>query len=229
MMEAKVADAKRFDIVTLVWWLTVFAIAVLVVAAVVLSVLKFLHLSHSSPQLPTEPTNIVQNYATALDLALQFFDIQKCNVLESFIIALCVCVCVYIYMYIYYLVDSNSWKLGFLAAGKLQNNRISWRGDSGLRDGSEANLDLSKGMYDAGDLMKFGFPMAFTATVLSWAILEYGDHLDAVNQLEYAQDSVSWITDYLINAHPASDVLYVQVNHLFELWVFNFSSSIIRT
>ena len=47
------------------------------------------------------------------------------------------------------------------------NNRIAWRGDSGLRDGNEENLDLSNGMYDASDLIKFGFPMAFTAMVLS--------------------------------------------------------------
>ncbi|KAF5747169.1 glycoside hydrolase family 9 B5 [Tripterygium wilfordii] len=95
-------------------------------------------------------------------------------------------------------------------SGKLVNNEISWRGDSGLKDGSEAKLDLSKGMYDAGDHMKFGFPMAFTATVLSWAILEYGDQMDAVNELEPAQDSLKWITDYLINAHPSENVLYIQ-------------------
>ncbi len=51
-------------------------------------------------------------------------------------------------------------------AGKLVDNKIAWRGDSALKDGSDAKLDLSKGMYDAGDHMKFGFPMAFTATVL---------------------------------------------------------------
>ncbi|XP_038716962.1 endoglucanase 10-like [Tripterygium wilfordii] len=96
-------------------------------------------------------------------------------------------------------------------SGKLVNNEISWRGDSGLKDGSEAKLDLSMGMYDAGDHMKFGFPMAFTATVLSWAILEYGDQMDAVKQLEPAQDSLKWITDYLINAHPSENVLYIQV------------------
>ncbi|KAF5739349.1 EG isoform 3 [Tripterygium wilfordii] len=95
-------------------------------------------------------------------------------------------------------------------SGKLVNNEISWRGDSGLKDGSEAKLDLSMGMYDAGDHMKFGFPMAFTATVLSWAILEYGDQMDAVKQLEPAQDSLKWITDYLINAHPSENVLYIQ-------------------
>ncbi|KAH9624582.1 hypothetical protein KSS87_004240 [Heliosperma pusillum] len=96
-------------------------------------------------------------------------------------------------------------------SGKLVDNRISWRGDSALKDGNEENLDLSKGLYDAGDHIKFGFPMAFTATVLSWAILEYGDHMASVKLLDPAQENLKWITDYLINAHPKDDVLYIQV------------------
>lgn len=72
-------------------------------------------------------------------------------------------------------------------------------------------MDLSKGMYDAGDHMKFGFPMAFTATILSWSILEYGDQMQAVSQLESARNSLRWITDYLVNAHASDDMLYVQV------------------
>lgn len=90
-------------------------------------------------------------------------------------------------------------------------NKIPWRGDSALTDGSDAKLDLSKGMYDAGDHMKFNFPMAFTATVLSWSILEYGDQMAAVKQLDSARDSLKWITDYLINCHPEDNVLYIQV------------------
>ncbi|KAL2503994.1 Endoglucanase 2 [Abeliophyllum distichum] len=96
-------------------------------------------------------------------------------------------------------------------SGKLVDNKISWRGDSALKDGRQEKLDLSKGMYDAGDHMKFGFPLAYTATVLSWSILEYGDQMKGVNQLEPAQDSLKWITDYLINAHPSENVLYIQV------------------
>ncbi|CAF1912573.1 endoglucanase 10-like [Brassica napus] len=96
-------------------------------------------------------------------------------------------------------------------SGKLVDNKISWRGDSGLKDGSEANLDLSKGLYDAGDHIKFGFPMAFTATVLSWSILEYGDQMDVVNQLDPAKESLRWTTDYFIKAHPSDNVLYIQV------------------
>lgn len=74
------------------------------------------------------------------------------------------------------------------SAGKLVNNWIAWRGDSGLEDGREEGVHLSRGMYDAGDLMTFSFPIAFTATVLSWAILEYGDQMNAVTQLDDAHD-----------------------------------------
>ncbi|KAL8059164.1 hypothetical protein ABFX02_03G068500 [Erythranthe guttata] len=98
-------------------------------------------------------------------------------------------------------------------SGKLDENQIPWRGDSALKDGSEAKIDLSKGMYDAGDHMKFGFPMAFTATVLSWAILEYGDQMDGAGQLEPARSSLKWIADYLVNSHPTANVLYIQVGN----------------
>ncbi|KAJ7953112.1 Endoglucanase [Quillaja saponaria] len=154
------------------WWLVVLVIGILVATAAALTILRRFDRSKSA-RVPSNPSGIVPKYDNALEIALQFLDIQK--------------------------------------SGELVNNRIAWRGDSGLQDGSEAKLDLSKGMYDAGDLVKFGYPMAFTATVLSWAILEYGDQMDAVNQLEHAQDSLKWITDYLINAHPSAGVLYIQV------------------
>jgi len=96
-------------------------------------------------------------------------------------------------------------------AGELENNQIPWRGDSALTDGKEAGLDLSKGMYDAGDHMKFTFPMAFTATVLAWSVLEYGDQMSAAKQLDPALDALKWITDFLIAAHPSDNVLYIQV------------------
>ncbi|GMP31941.1 hypothetical protein CsSME_00005936 [Camellia sinensis var. sinensis] len=156
------------------WWLLVLVIAALVFAASLLTLWRsFCHWDSRRHHVSGSPGAIVDKYAAALSIAIQFFDVQK--------------------------------------SGKLVNNRIAWRGDSGLEDGREVNLDLSKGMYDAGDLIKFGFPMAFTATVLSWSILEYGDHMKAVKELEHAQDSLKWITDYLINAHPSDNVLYIQV------------------
>jgi hypothetical protein len=47
-------------------------------------------------------------------------------------------------------------------SGKLPpGNRIPWRGDSYLKDGSEHNppMDFSGGWYDAGDSLKITFPL----------------------------------------------------------------------
>src|ERR687897_849915 len=58
---------------------------------------------------------------------------------------------------------------GDLPAG----NRVNWRGDSGLQDGSDVGRDLTGGWYDAGDHVKFGLPMAASATMLAWGIVDY--------------------------------------------------------
>ena len=42
-----------------------------------------------------------------------------------------------------------------------------------MRDGCDEGVDLSGGWYDAGDHVKFGFPMAWSTTVLSWSIIDY--------------------------------------------------------
>ncbi|KAF9604155.1 hypothetical protein IFM89_002830 [Coptis chinensis] len=155
-------------------WFFVFLFTAAVILAVAITIEKKFEQSHpAAPPVPGPPGAITKKYADALNIATQFFDVQK--------------------------------------SGELVNNKIPWRGDSALKDGITEKVDLSKGMYDAGDSMKFNFPMAFTATVLSWAILEYGDQMNVVKQLEPAQDSLKWITDYLINCHPSENVLYIQV------------------
>lgn len=73
-------------------------------------------------------------------------------------------------------------------------------------------MDLSGGMYDAGDSIKFGFPMAFSATLLSWSVLEYGPAMEKAGHLASAKTSIKWITDYLIKAHPTANELYFQVS-----------------
>lgn len=67
------------------------------------------------------------------------------------------------------------------------------------------------GYYDAGDNVKFGFPQAFTLTMLSWSAIDYGSQLSAANELNHALDAIKWGTDYLIKAHPHPNVLYGQV------------------
>lgn len=38
-------------------------------------------------------------------------------------------------------------------------------------------MALVGGIYDAGDNVKFNFPMAFTTTMLSWSVLEFGESM----------------------------------------------------
>ncbi|KAH7679579.1 Glycoside hydrolase family 9 protein [Dioscorea alata] len=97
-------------------------------------------------------------------------------------------------------------------SGKLPaNQRVQWRGDSALNDGADAGVDLVGGYYDSGDNVKFGFPMAYTVTMLAWSAIEFGTQLHEKNELSNAQEAIKWGTDYLLKAHAASQVLYVQV------------------
>ncbi|MEO0409322.1 MAG: glycoside hydrolase family 9 protein [Cyanobacteria bacterium P01_A01_bin.135] len=82
-----------------------------------------------------------------------------------------------------------------------EGNRIEWRGDSALQDGADVGIDLTGGYYDAGDHVKFGFPMAASMTMLSWGALEYQDAYAASGQLDEVKEAVRWGTDYLLKAH----------------------------
>ncbi|HEX8627253.1 MAG TPA: glycoside hydrolase family 9 protein, partial [Catenuloplanes sp.] len=90
-------------------------------------------------------------------------------------------------------------------------NRVSWRGDSALTDGRDVGLDLTGGWYDAGDHVKFGFPMAFTTTMLAWGAVEYRDAYASAGQLTHLLNNLRVPNDYFIKAHPSPNVLYGQV------------------
>ncbi|CAL9174649.1 unnamed protein product [Musa hybrid cultivar] len=91
------------------------------------------------------------------------------------------------------------------------DHRVSWRGHSGLTDGLEQGVDLVGGYYDAGDNVKFGLPMAFTVTMLSWSVVEYGGDIAAAGELKHALEAIKWGTDYFIKAHTHPNVLWAQV------------------
>ncbi|KAG7163778.1 Endoglucanase 7-like, partial [Homarus americanus] len=79
--------------------------------------------------------------------------------------------------------------------------RITWRGNSGLDDGSDNNVNLTGGYYASGDHVKVGFPMAYTATVLAWGLIDFADGIKAAGQTEYAEAALKWATDYFLKAH----------------------------
>ncbi|CAA7402627.1 unnamed protein product [Spirodela intermedia] len=91
------------------------------------------------------------------------------------------------------------------------DQRVKWRSHSGLHDGKASGVDLVGGYYDAGDNVKFGLPMAFTVTMMSWGISEYGKQMASTGELGHAMKAVKWGTDYLMKAHPQPNVLYGEV------------------
>ena len=95
-------------------------------------------------------------------------------------------------------------------------NRVSWRGDSGLRDGLDGvyfgdatannrqdnlQLDLTGGYHDAGDHVKFGLPLASTLSTLAWGGISFSEGFEQTNQLDDLLKTVRWGTDYLLKAH----------------------------
>ncbi len=92
-------------------------------------------------------------------------------------------------------------------------NRVKWRGHSRLSDGADVGKDLTGGWYDAGDHVKFGFPMAWTATELAWGVLQFGDGYKAAGQYDAMLRNLRFVNDYFLKVHTAPNELYVQVGN----------------
>nr|AXQ39839.1 beta-1,4-endoglucanase [Panchlora nivea] len=97
-------------------------------------------------------------------------------------------------------------------SGKLPpDQKVTWRHDSALDDQGQNGEDLSGGYYDAGDYVKFGFPMAYTTTMLAWGIVSHESAYSKANALDDARKAVKWATDYFIKCHVSENEFYGQV------------------
>ena len=52
--------------------------------------------------------------------------------------------------------------------------------------------------------------MAFTTTMLSWSVIEFGGFMGS--ELANAKTAIRWATDYLLKATAHLPTIYVQVN-----------------
>ena len=96
------------------------------------------------------------------------------------------------------------------------DNRLEWRSDATVNDGSDVGVDLNGGYYDAGDHIKFIQPMAFSSTMLAWAGADYKQAYAQSGQLDELLESVKWGTDWFLKAHEMdgsgnTEKLWVQV------------------
>ncbi|KAG0201075.1 hypothetical protein BGX33_010537, partial [Mortierella sp. NVP41] len=97
-------------------------------------------------------------------------------------------------------------------SGRLPSDqRVKWRNDSALLDGKDAGQDLTGGYYDAGDYLKFTFPLTFTLTEICYGAIDFFEGYVLADKVHYLDQMVRWGTDWLIKAHPNNNTLYVQV------------------
>lgn len=57
---------------------------------------------------------------------------------------------------------------------------------------------LSCRRYDAGDNVKFNLPMAWSAGVLAWSLVDFEAGYKAAGEYKNGLDAVKWVTDYFI-------------------------------
>lgn len=104
------------------------------------------------------------------------------------------------------LLQKSLWFYDAQRSGDLPDNyRVPWRGDSALNDGSDVGLDLTGGLYDAGDHVKFGLPMAYSLTLLSWGAIEYKDSYLETNQWDEIRSLIEFTADYFMRCHVRKD------------------------
>jgi len=81
-------------------------------------------------------------------------------------------------------------------------NRVEWRGDATMND------YIKGGWYDAGDHVKFNLPMSYTASMLGWALYEYGSGIEASGQKIHLERNLKFALDYLAACDLGDKVVY---------------------
>lgn len=90
--------------------------------------------------------------------------------------------------------------------GKLpKNNRIKWRGDAFLND------RVVGGWLDAGDNMRFNFPMSWAAGVLAWSLDLFKDAYKSTRTFDIAYDNLRWASDYFMQCYISDEKIVAQL------------------
>lgn len=87
-------------------------------------------------------------------------------------------------------------------AGELPEwNQVSWRADSMEND------VVPGGWFDAGDHLKFVLTNAYTATILSWGLIEYKDAVKKSGLYETYLNNLKWGLDYVAACDKGDKVI----------------------
>lgn len=82
-------------------------------------------------------------------------------------------------------------------------NMVTWRGDSMVND------VVPGGWFDAGDHLKFALTNAYSATLLAWGLIEYGDAVEKAGLSELYKNNLKWGLDYLVGCDKGDEIVYM--------------------
>lgn len=72
------------------------------------------------------------------------------------------------------------------------------------------SVDLSGGMHDAGDHVKFGLPQTYAASTLGWGYYHFEDAFQGIGEDEHMLEVLKWFSDYFLRStfrNSAGDVV----------------------
>lgn len=76
-------------------------------------------------------------------------------------------------------------------------NFVSWRADSMLKEDGTPSDIIDGGWFDAGDHLKFALTNAYSASVLSWGLIEYKDAVQKAGLYDLYLKNLKWGLDYV--------------------------------
>lgn len=93
-------------------------------------------------------------------------------------------------------------------AGKLPEwNQVSWRADSMIKEDGTPSDIIDGGWFDAGDHLKFALTNAYTASVLSWGLIEYKDAVKKTGLYDLYLRNLKWGLDYVAACDKGDKVI----------------------
>ncbi|MDE6427309.1 MAG: glycoside hydrolase family 9 protein [Ruminococcus sp.] len=76
-------------------------------------------------------------------------------------------------------------------------NSVSWRADTMIKEDGTPSDIINGGWFDAGDHLKFTLTNAYTASVLSWGLIEYKDAVKKAGLYDLYLRNLKWGLDYV--------------------------------